>query len=278
MLATFLLLGFLQASLTAESFEELLARGLRLLDQQQWQEAEAAFRKATKLEPQAPSPQVELSRLYLKQGKPELALTALDEALRWSRGDFIILYLRGQALLQLGHYPEATLELEAALVKRPGDKACLTALAQAFLRSGEPARALEILATPVISENSNTLVHALRSLALAQLGHIEEAEAFLNQAKESEHPPWVLLYVGRTELALGRPIEAAESFRKGRQLDGPFVFDFTLALTEAALDRGDSVEARRLLTPLLSSNPNRSESWFLMGLVEIPTLLMIQIL
>jgi Tfp pilus assembly protein PilF len=80
--------------------------------QQQDQEAEKAFRKALRLDPQLASSHFQLARVYQRESKYGEALTEVDAALKSDPNSPGSHYLRGQVLQHLGRIQEAKAEMQ----------------------------------------------------------------------------------------------------------------------------------------------------------------------
>lgn len=218
-----------------QSFEDLLRRGMQLVEAKRWEEAEVVLRQAAEADPLAADPHVELGRLYLHVKRGEAALIEIDRALALRRGEFELLFLRGLALIELEKFDFAALELAAALAKRPDDVACRKALGSARFRAGELEEALEALKPLMEGGAADGSVHAVYGSSLLLLGRYEEAAASFVQALTSSS-------ADDTEIVLG--------------------------LVEAELRLGRHADARRRLNPLLASHASLGRVWFLQALLE----------
>lgn len=256
----------------APSGDELVAEGARLIEENRLTEAEAVLRRAADAEPKASAPHVLLARLYLLQNQPQLALERADRALGLDRGDSLASFLRGEALMQLGRFDEALLELAAALEKNPDDVGSRKAYALASLRANEPARAVDAL-RPLVEEDpgggEDPAALAMYGASLAELGRDEEAIPPLEKALRAEPgQPQALFFLAKALLATGRYRAAADRFQEGLSFPPPQNIRFILGLAEARLELEERDEARRLLEALLLRHPRVARAWYLRGLID----------
>jgi tetratricopeptide (TPR) repeat protein len=131
------------------------------------QEAEAAFRKAHELEPQAPDAWVALI-LYLAPKNPARATEELQAAQRALRGPGAAVAL-APCWEALGKKQDAEAILTKALAAAPQDARLLSQCAGFYVRNGQSARAealLRRLIDPAAAAPEGTVVRARRELAV----------------------------------------------------------------------------------------------------------------
>jgi len=107
-------------------------------------QAQKALEKAIKLDPQRKLAAYYLSRIYLKNGQPELALKTIDDAkLRdsWSGHLFMATYYQTQP----GRQGKVEAEYELALEQAPKNAIVKSEYAQYLLQIGRPKKVLELL-------------------------------------------------------------------------------------------------------------------------------------
>jgi tetratricopeptide (TPR) repeat protein len=79
---------------------------------------EAVLKKAIELSPNLVAPYINLAIIALRQNRPADALGLLDKAASVD-DSHIVHFNRGEALFQLGRYPEAVHEYERAVELKP---------------------------------------------------------------------------------------------------------------------------------------------------------------
>jgi Tfp pilus assembly protein PilF len=82
---------------------------------QQDSEAEKSYREALRRDPKLINPYLGLTKIYQREEKYQLALTAIDAAGKLDATRTDIHYLRGQVLIHIGRKEEGKKELEASV-------------------------------------------------------------------------------------------------------------------------------------------------------------------
>ncbi|MCY0991032.1 tetratricopeptide repeat protein [Nannocystis sp. ILAH1] len=98
--------------------------------------------------------------------------------------------LRASAWSRLGRLDEALACAARGLSLRPGWIVLGDNLGAFYDENGDPARAAEIHAASIAAEPEYEWAHHNRGVALARLGHTEEALACIRRALELGHPRW----------------------------------------------------------------------------------------
>ncbi|MFZ6179031.1 tetratricopeptide repeat protein [Nannocystis pusilla] len=98
--------------------------------------------------------------------------------------------LRAAAWSRLGRLDEALECAKTGLSLRPGWIVLCDNLGAFYGENGDPARAAEIHAASIAAEPEYEWGHHNRGVALARLGHTEEALACIRRALELGHPRW----------------------------------------------------------------------------------------
>jgi len=128
--------------------------------------------------------------------------------------------LLGLALLQLGQFPLAIVELEQALSRDKNNAGLLGNLAQAYAMAGRHADAQQSYRRAQRLAPAHWPYAQGAAIALAQQGKAEEAEPLLRRLAE-RHPqqaaPWYNL--GNVQLQLGKAGDAEQSFQTALQRD-----------------------------------------------------------
>ena len=138
-------------------------------------EAEALYRQALEMQPQAAEIRVNYGRLLDATGRAPLALDAYTRAAQ-DQPDLAVAHAnRGRALARLGQVPQAIDALARAAELEPGDATVLADLGALVAQSGDAARAGRLFARAVAADPANAGAHANYALYLAQSGDIERA-------------------------------------------------------------------------------------------------------
>ncbi|MDE3136295.1 MAG: VCBS repeat-containing protein [Acidobacteriota bacterium] len=123
-----------------------LNEAIALLNTQKYEPARAIFDEIVKQDPRNPYAWFNLGLLEMDTNKPEAALDAFERVARIDPEDADTRFFIGKLNLQLRRYPAAIAAFESALKIDPFHVSAEFALAQAYMRSGDQAKAREHLA------------------------------------------------------------------------------------------------------------------------------------
>ncbi len=117
-----LVAGFLPVR--AQVDKNLLKKGLHAYQQQQWDEALAAFEQAMAKEPDNPQMNYNLGVVYFRKGAYDQALKSFEKAQLATDSTLLAnaFYNKGNALFQQEKYPEAVEAYKRALDFNPADR------------------------------------------------------------------------------------------------------------------------------------------------------------
>ncbi len=207
-----------------------LRQHLRLAEVGNLQEARERVEQAARLDPFGPGPPSSEAYLELRQGRPEAAVGALEEAIRRDPYNFKNYEALGNVQRQQLGDPEAAAEsYREALEHNPNATAVVSRLAEALLSTGD----------------------------------LEGARDRYEWLRERGRIPLRDLYaLGRTQLRLGEPEAAIETFEEAREEAGAepessdearnaqrraFLESLDLATADALVVQGLYAEAREYL-------------------------------
>lgn len=132
-------------------YDDLIARGNRLLDDSRWSDAAAAYRQAAALRPDQATPLVNLAYALMEEGLADDAGRILEEALRLQPGHADALYMLGMIALQMNELENAIDHFGAAFEARPDFEDACRALCRTLYRSGRLEEAVGIAEQGVAS-------------------------------------------------------------------------------------------------------------------------------
>ena len=125
-----------------------------------------------------------LSLAYDELNQPEQALAAFDRGVKTVPNSALLRNLYGYRLLDRGRYAEALREFEAYVRVRPKEPNPLDSLAEAYLITGQPEKALEKYGDVLRMDPSFWGSHHGRAWAFAMLGRYPEALGEMDQAEK----------------------------------------------------------------------------------------------
>ena len=136
--------------------------------------AAAAFETLITRYPDEANGHLLLANLY-RRANPEKALEILARGARAAPHSIRIRNEYGYVFLSLGRYPEAIREFEANTRLAPREPNALDSLAEAYLISGQPEKALETYARALQIDPTFDTSHRGRAMAFGMLGRYDEA-------------------------------------------------------------------------------------------------------
>jgi Flp pilus assembly protein TadD len=211
--------------------------GVQFLQAGRIQEAEAAFLAVIVATPEDAPSRVQLSRIYVRQGRAADAVRVLEDGLRYRPKGIGLLNELGTLLLAGGRAEEAEARFREALVVEP--------------------------------RNPRSVMGLARSLAAT--GHVADGAAVVEKALE-ESPGAGELYflLGSLRVHLDQYQKALDALTRANELgvESPGV-DVYRAIALAALGRRD--EAEKTLRLVLERNPGAPEARKQLGLLLVET-------
>ena len=175
------------------------------------------------LDPRSAEAHVLLGIAYSTGGSKDLKGEAIGEfrqALEIDPGLVPVHFYLAHLYLDLGRAARAREELEAGLVKAPGNPEFLALLGEAERQLKNPSRAMEVTRQALKGDESFAQARYFLGLALLDLGQRDEAIKELEQVVRSG--PIVTdtyLALGKAYIDAGRNADAIETLVKGLRLD-----------------------------------------------------------
>ncbi|HEX9725554.1 MAG TPA: protein kinase [Vicinamibacteria bacterium] len=164
----------------------------------------------------------------------------------------------GYHLLWTGRYPEAIRQFEAYADLSPGEPNPHDSLAEAYLITGQPERALERYARVLEIDPTFFPSHSGRAWAFGMLGRYDEARHEGDAIKrylDQQNIPAVTYYIMSALLSsrIGRLDHAKDLLRQGRELvektqQEDLAFSIEMLDAQIALEEGDLAAARAPLS------------------------------
>ncbi len=178
-----------------------------------------------------------------------------------------VLELAGAIELKLNALQQAEAYLNKALSKSPDQPAVRRLLADVMLRSGKPARALEVLAPNLESGRVDPLSLSQAAEALMQTGNFKRAEEFFRiAAKSAPNDPKYRISIALTQLAKGQSEAAFAELRAIAGSTPDTLPDLTLINVlmrrqqyDAAFQAIDSLQRKQPDKPLAASLRGRAQ-------------------
>ncbi len=196
--------------------------------------------------------------LDFRQAKYAAARDSLQEVLKDVPNHMPSILLSGMVSYELGSYEQATQNFTKVLSQFPNSVYARKGLAAAWLKIGQPARALDTLKPLLIAENQDPSVLAIAGEASLQANELAQARDYLQKAKAIDPGNAKL----RTALALSH-MAAGDSARAMAELEsatagdpGQSVADTVLILTHLRNSEFDkALAAINVLEKKTSNNP-----------------------
>jgi cellulose synthase operon protein C len=167
--------------------------------------------------------------LSLKEGQPERARDAAQRLLQAGAESAQLRVLAGQAAAQLGSWAQAQAHFGKAVALAPADAVPRLHLALAWLRQGQPSRALETLQPLLAAKSGQDQAWALAAQAHLAQGEFGRASAAFERALRAA-PDNVALRAQRAQAAVlaGRPEQGLSELMSLAQADPGTTADLAL--------------------------------------------------
>src|SRR5260221_5356693 len=193
------------------------------------------------LDPRSAEAHVLLGIAYSTGGSKDLKGEAIGEfrqALDLDPALVPVHFYLAHLYLDLGRAARAREELEAALVKTPGNPEFLALLGEAERRLKNPARAVEVTRQALKADESFAQARYYLGLALLDLGQRDEAIKELEQvARAGPTVTDTYLTLGNAYVEAGRSADAIETLIQGLRIDSKRP-ELHIALALAARPQG----------------------------------------
>lgn len=217
--------------------------------------AKAQFAELKKAAPNHPETLYFEAQLAFETKDYKAAREITDRILKVLPDNVPVLELAGAIEYRMKNYLQAEAHLGRALKQAPGLVLSRQLLAQTYLRTGQPAKAIEALQPVLDSKSPDGTSLALAGDAYLQLGDSKKSDAaFQAAAKASPDDTKVRTSVAMAQLARGNggsavaELESIAAADKGTRAD--------LALVSAKLRQGDTAGALKAIDGLAAKTPD----------------------
>ena len=276
----------LQAALAGGAADQDLAReygeaGKLLMAATDLERAEPCLLNAQALAPADPRWPYYLGHVYRIRGPLQKAGESFEQVLRLRPDDFASLVWLGEMRISEGR-PDAAAPLFAkALARDPRSASALYGAGRAALASRDFAGAANYLEQAIAREPRATAVHYPLAMAYRGLNDVERAETHLKlQGKDDPRPadplmgeidtliqtPEAYNVRGGQALDAGQWAQAAESFRKGLEID-PADVSLRHRLGTALAQLGDARAAAAQFEEVIRRDPTFARAHFSLGVL-----------
>lgn len=226
-----------------------------LFEQRDHEAARARFEPMKALHPQHPETLLFEAQFALLDGEPGQARDIAQRILSARPDDARVLRLAGAGEMRLGNLPQAEVHLTRAVARRPNELMQRQMLAQVFVRTGQPSKAIEVLRPILNAANPDSDSLTLAGEAMLQIGDAAQAERLFARAVRDDPNATT----ARTELALRRLSrgETSDGFAELEKLAAtdPGVRT-NLVLVAARMRANDLPGALRAIDELASKQPD----------------------
>ena len=226
-------------------------RVLTLLATVQWrigntQQAASYLSRVVSLVPNNLHARKMLAQLQLRQSNTSAALETLDPLLNLQESDPELHRLLAIADFQAGNSKRAIEGMLRAMQSNPDDLETRYQLGEMYLRSGEPDKTVELLATLPFSDTAGFQRERILLAAYRQLGKIDSAVGITGRLVEMQPPVPEALNLAADYFALaGMTQQSREILERSREI-GPDNIDTLLQLAQLELSENHHQNARAL--------------------------------
>jgi len=219
-------------------------------------QSKAQFAELKKALPNHPETVFYEAQVAFSNQDYKLTRELTDRLLRVMPENPRVLELSGAAEYRLGQFSSAETFLAKALVNAPTQVMSRQLLAQTYLRSGQPAKALEVLRPVVSSPQPDGVSLSLLGEAHLQLGDSAKADAAFERATKADPKDnRVRTAVAVAQFARGNPAALSELESIAASDTNPRA---DLAIISARLRQGDNDGALAAVAALQKKVPDRA--------------------
>ena len=236
------------------------------MEQQKAEEAKAQFEALKKAAPLHPETLFFEAQFAFTNQDFKGSRVITDRLLKAMPDNVRVLELAGAAEYRMQQYPQAEAFLARALKSSPGLLLSRQLLAQTYLRTNQPSKAVEVLLPIVEGKSPDGTSLALAGEAWAQVGDTQKADAaFAQAAKVAPKDTRIQTSAAMAQLARGNSgaaitqLEAIAAEDKGSRAD--------VALISARLRQNDLAGALKAIDGLQAKTPDRPIAYNLRGRV-----------
>ena len=235
-----------------------------------FRQSKAYLTKLLILQPKDRDARILLARVKLQLGETDTAIKMLYSAYSLNNQDAEVLYLLGDALLQVGRYAQASIMLEEAASLEPNAVAISNSLALGKLGLSSIDEAIKELEKAAES-NSRESISASVILTSIKIKQGEPEEALeIASAMTARYPKNPLFYnlTGVVYLSMQKPAPAREAFEAALEKVPDFLpAIYNLAMIDFKQGNISSAEAR--YKTILTEHPSALDA--MLGLAELYT-------
>jgi predicted Zn-dependent protease len=159
-----------------DSFPLLETQGDQLVQQQKYDDALKAFKKAQSIAPGAPGLHFDLGNAYWHMARLDEAAAELSEALKANPEDAQVNYELGDIAVKQGDSPRGIALLTRALALDPNLVEAHRSLGRAYLATQDFAASLREFSIVAKAESSDHTIHALLASVYRRMGREQEAK------------------------------------------------------------------------------------------------------
>jgi len=219
--------------------EKDFQQGMTLLAEKKYSEAEASFHKAMQADGKFVQPYLGLAALYMTKGDATAAGTYFQKAVAMAPQDAVVQTDWGHYLFFRKRYEEARQAFAKAISADPGAARPHYEMGDLYLLGlRQPEKAAAAYRESLAIEPKNARVRYTLANALAEGGHLDEAQAQLEEAARLDAKnPAMLKSLGDFYLRRGKLDQAQQSYEKASVVDPTYI--------PARIARGDLFVARK---------------------------------
>ncbi len=202
---------------------------------------------------------LKLAEIYLKEDKPDSAVSVLSSAISRNRGDAGLMKVMGLALYQEGSYQTALTYLGAASALNPSDDQTHYYLARTLYELRKPSEAMrEIEIAVSLNPSPSNLIY--KGFLQLYTGYVDEGSRTLLAVADKNTPAAFLLLGSAMEIR-GKNRLAEKYYRKAAEAapDDPSKTQKLLSFLRAHGKEKDAEPFLRRLTEMFPDNPS---TWY----------------
>ncbi len=209
--------------------------------------------------------------IYQRWQKPQAAFDLYSNALELQPAELSYVMAKAEMLVAMDRPGEALSMLQEKMGYYENSSAIRDAVGELLVRQGKFAQAADVLRQANILTPDDAIIREHLAIAMYYAGQYPDAAQLLGRMMQEERfskRADLFMAMGQSQLQIGKPRNARESFEQAAQLD-PGSAAVWLDLAKAAMQLKDFPRAELSLRKASSLDANSSEATLLLGYLRL---------
>ncbi|GMO45767.1 MAG: tetratricopeptide repeat protein [Termitinemataceae bacterium] len=243
-------------------------QGRESMSNEDWYSATEDFLECIKINPSYAGAHFSLAECYYELAEYDEALNYVRGARRLARLDMNIANLEASILIAVGNLAEAEALIKEVQSRQPYNREALFAAAELDIARGKSGDAVRRYREAIrLFPDDRRLLVSL-ALVLGSLGDIEQAQNYIERAKELHSDDYRVFYYDAYLQARAGKINLAIANAKASLELRPSFLEAQSLLASLRYRANEFAEASALADKIINVQPKKSSPWFLKGMAQ----------